>query len=260
MLYLKNTWIKLLTISLLRPFSKKTKDKALAASIRNIFGFKPGNIFLYKLAFRHKSAAVDLNNSVKVSNERLEYLGDAILSAIVADFLFKLFPLKDEGFLTEMRSKMVSRVQLNKLAQKLGLERFIESQQENFGTNRSMMGDAFEAFIGALYIDKGYKFTQKVLLNNIIAHHYNIEEIQTTEVNYKSRLLEWAQREKKTLEFVVITETGNCHNKQYLVEVVIDGQPICRATNFSIKSAEQLAAEKAYDISANKPLPTESQA
>ncbi len=240
-----------MTNRLLRPFSRKPEDKALAASIRNIFGFRPCNIHLYKLAFRHRSAALELNNNAKISNERLEYLGDAILSAIVADFLFKLFPLKDEGFLTEMRSKMVSRVQLNKLSQKLGLERFIETQQENFGNNRSMMGDAFEAFIGALYIDRGYKFTRKVVIKNIIGHHYNIEEIQTTEVNYKSRLLEWTQKEKKSLEFRVVSELGNSHNRQYLVEVYVDNQPICRGTNFSIKSAEQLAAEKAVDILTN---------
>ncbi len=236
-------------LSLFRPTAtNNAKDKTLSLSLKNIFGFTPGNIHLYKLAFRHRSAALDLNNNVKISNERLEYLGDAILSAIVADYLFKMFPLKDEGFLTEMRSKMVSRAQLNKLSQKLGLEQFIESHQELYGVNKSMMGDAFEAFIGAIYLDKGYESTRKILLNNIIAHHYDLEELQRTELNYKSRLLEWSQKEKKPVEFRVVSEEGAGHKKQYMVEVLMEGEALCTAVDFSIKGAEQLAAGKAFEI------------
>jgi len=238
-----------LELSLFRPSSSNSaKDKSLTLSLKNIFGFTPGNIHLYKLAFRHRSAALDLNNTAKISNERLEYLGDAILSAIVADFLFKMFPLKDEGFLTEMRSKMVSRAQLNKLSQKLGLEQFIETHQETNGLNKSMMGDAFEAFIGAVYLDKGYVNTRKILLNNIIANHYDLEELQRTELNYKSRLLEWSQKEKKNLEFKVISEEGASQKKQYQVEVLVEGESLCTAVDFSIKGAEQLAAGKAFEI------------
>ena len=134
-------------------------DKELYTAIRNIFGYYPGNISLYKLAFRHKSVAVELSNGSRVSNERLEYLGDAILGAIVAEHLFKLFPYKDEGFLTEMRSKIVSRVQLNKLSQKLGIDNLIQVNTESGNVYRSMKGDAFEAFVGALYMDKGYDFS-----------------------------------------------------------------------------------------------------
>lgn len=235
-------------LSLFRPSSNNVKDKSLTQSLKNIFGFVPRNIHLYKLAFRHRSAAYDLNNSVKISNERLEYLGDAILSAIVADYLFKMFPLKDEGFLTEMRSKLVSRAQLNKLSQKLGLSQFIESHQDYSGTNKSMMGDAFEAFVGAMYLDKGYTTTRKVLLNNIIAHYFDLEELQKLELNYKSRLLEWSQKEKKNVEFNVVSENGTGHKKQYLVEVVVEGESLCNAADFSIKGAEQLAAGKAFEI------------
>ena len=131
-----------------------SEDKQLFVALKNIFGYYPGNIFLYKLAFRHKSQAIELNNGNRVSNERLEYLGDAILSAVVADHLFKMFPYKDEGFLTEMRSRIVSRVQLNKLSQKMGIN----------NVYRSMKGDAFEALIGAIYLDKGYNFTRQIII------------------------------------------------------------------------------------------------
>jgi ribonuclease-3 len=223
-------------------------DKKLFLALYNLLGFYPNNISIFKLAFTHRSVATEVKDGMKISNERLEYLGDAILSAIVADFLFKMFPLKDEGFLTEMRSKMVSRAQLNKLSQKLGLEQFIETHQETNGLNKSMMGDAFEAFIGAVYLDKGYENTRKILLNNIIANHYDMEELQRTELNYKSRLLEWSQKEKKNLEFKVISEEGASHKKQYLIEVLVDGESICTAVDFSIKGAEQLAAGKAFEI------------
>jgi len=223
------------------------QEKNLVDSIRNLFGFTPDNFHLYKLAFRHRSAAIEVNPTVRISNERLEYLGDAILSAVVADYLFKKFPLKDEGFLTEMRSKMVSRAYLNKLAIRLGLDQFIESTQDGFSYNKSMMGDAFEAFIGAVYLDKGYNFSRKLLIDRIIAHHYDLDEIEHTETNYKSKLLEWSQKEKCSLEFALLSESGSSHKKQYVIEIRIDGNPVARGTDFSIKGAEQLAAEKAFD-------------
>jgi len=145
-----------LTFDVIKPIRVfLSEDKQLFVALKNIFGYYPGNIFLYKLAFRHKSQAIELNNGNRVSNERLEYLGDAILSAIVADHLFKMFPYKDEGFLTEMRSRIVSRAQLNKLSQKLGIDTLITVNTENNNVYRSMKGDAFEALIGAIYLDKG---------------------------------------------------------------------------------------------------------
>ena len=153
-----------------------SSDKPLYQAIRNILGFYPGNIFLYKLAFLHRSAGIETVQGVRLNNERLEFLGDAILDAIVADHLFKVFPLKDEGFLTEMRSKIVSRVQLNKLSQKLGMETLIRLDQNSSNHYRSFQGDAFEALIGAIYLDKGYHFTKKVVINRIIKHYFNIDE------------------------------------------------------------------------------------
>ncbi|MCD4744785.1 MAG: ribonuclease III [Bacteroidales bacterium] len=221
-------------------------DKNLFRSIKNIFGFYPGNIFLYKLAFQHRSVATKLKG-FKLSNERLEYLGDAVLSSIVADFLFKKFPYKDEGFLTEMRSKIVSRSQLNKLSYKLGIDKFIQSDKNGNNVYRSMNGDAFEAFIGALYLDKGYGFTKKIIINRIIKVHFNIEELENLDINFKSKLIEWAQKEKNSVEFKVIDEVGSGYKKQYIVEVLINNITFTNGRDFSIKGAEQNAAEKAIN-------------
>ena len=221
-------------------------EKDLFVSIKNIFGFYPENIFLYKLAFRHKSVSQETFNGLKISNERLEYLGDAILSAVVADFLFKKFPFKDEGFLTEMRSKIVSRAQLNNLSKKLGIDKLVYCSKDIKNKFRSMNGDAFEAFIGAIYIDKGYNFTKKLIIHRIINYHLNVDELENTELNYKSKLIEWSQKEKKSVEFVVKKEIGEGYHKQHVVEVFINNASVAVGVDFSIKRAEQNAAEKAF--------------
>jgi len=220
-------------------------EKELYDAIKNIFGFYPKNIFLYKLAFRHKSVAKELYNGIKISNERLEYLGDAVLSLVVADYLFKLFPFKDEGFLTEMRSKIVSRAQLNDLARKLGLNKLIMVNQGSPGQFKSILGDAFEAFIGAMYLDKGYEYSKRIIINHIIKMHLDIDKLENLDLNYKSKLLEWTQKYKKEIEFKVIDEVGNGHRKQYIVEVLVDNKMQGKGRDFSIKAAEQNAAEKA---------------
>lgn len=225
-----------------------SKERAFYQSIKNIFGFYPGNIFLYKLAFRHRSAAIKKYNGVKLNNERLEYLGDAILGAVVADYLFKKFPLKDEGFLTGMRSKIVSRSALNKLSQKLGINSLITADTDKNKQFKSINGDAFEAFVGALYLDKGYDFTSKVIIQRIIAVHFDLEELQNTEISHKSALLEYCQKEKLDLEFRVIGELGTGYKKQFEVEVYINGEAKEKAVDFSIKGAEKLAAEKVYTL------------
>jgi ribonuclease III len=142
------------------------KEKELTRAIKNILGFCPGNIYLYHLALRHKSAAVEIAEGKKISNERLEYLGDAILGAIIADYLFFKYPFKDEGFLTQMRSKFVSRNNLNKLSLKLGIDKMIMTDSDSVSNYRSMGGDAFEALIGAIYVDKGYRFTYHIMVED----------------------------------------------------------------------------------------------
>ena len=221
-------------------------DKEIYQSIKNIFGFYPGNIFLYKLALRHRSVAKKVADGTKMSNERLEYLGDAILGAVIADYLFKKYPLKDEGFLTDMRSKIVSRASLNKLSQKMGIDRLILVDNDSNKHFRSINGDAFEAMIGALFLDKGYNFTYQIIINRIVGVHFDMEMLQATEMNHKSILLEYCQKNKIDLEYKVINEVGNGYRKQFEVEVIVDGKPMAKSQDYSIKGAEKLAAEKAY--------------
>jgi ribonuclease-3 len=223
-----------------------SSDKELFNAIKNIFGFYPGNIFLYKLAFHHKSAGVETVTGMKINNERLEFLGDAVLDAITADYLFKTFPLKDEGFLTEMRSKIVNRIQLNKLAQKMGLDTLVQLDSGFSNQYKSFQGDALEALIGALYLDKGYDFTNKIVLERIIKHYFNIDELVSQEVNFKSKMIEWTQRQKRQIVFNVVDEIGTGYKKQYIVEIEIDNLPVSRGQDYSIKGAEQLASEKAW--------------
>ena len=229
-------------------------DKKLSCAIKNIFGFYPGNVFLYQLAFRHKSAAKEIINGLKMSNERLEYLGDAVLSSIIADYLFKRFPYKEEGFLTEMRARLVSRAQLNKLSIKLGLDSLIKSEMFSH-QSKSMHGNAFEAFVGALYLDKGYGFTKKIVLKRVVEVHLDIEKIQNEDTNFKSQLIEWSQKEKIPIEFKVIDEIGNGFGKQYLIELWVNNEVFSNGRDYSIKGAEQIAAGKALE----KLLPVEQQ-
>lgn len=231
-------------MSPLKKSSSNTSGRDLNKSIKNIFGFKPGNLHLYKLAFRHKSANKDVNG-IKINNERLEYLGDAIIGSIIAEYLFKKFPYKGEGFLTEMRSKIVCRSNLDKLSRKLGLDRLIESSADTKSAAKSIRGDAFEAFIGALYLDKGYAFTRNVIIKRIVNIHIDIDILEHLDTNFKSKLIEWSQKEKKEVEFRVISEKSEKNKHQYEVEVYVDEKPISRGIDFSIKGAEKIAAEKA---------------
>jgi len=223
-----------------------SKEKKLRISIKNIFGFYPGNIFLYKLALRHKSASLNKISGVKINNERLEYLGDAVLSAVVADYLFKHFPYKDEGFLTEMRSKIVSRASLNKLSHKLGIKNYLLISSSEGRQMKSVGGNAFEAFIGALYLDRGYNFTRKIMVKRIIKMHFHMNELERSEISYKSRLIEWAQKEKRVLNFSIIDQKQVKGQNQYQIEVLIDKKAYASAYDYNIKGAENLAAEKTW--------------
>ena len=225
-----------------------SSNKDVYNSIKNIFGFYPGNVFLYKLALRHKSATKKKVHGLRINNERLEYLGDAVLSAVVADFLFKKYPYETEGFLTDMRSKIVSRAALNKLSLKLGLNSHVMSGGKQGFQGRSAGGDAFEAFIGAMYLDKGYEFTKKILVKRIICVHFDMDHLVETEVNYKSKIIEWSQKNKIDTQLTVVDQIGENYKKQYVVAVIVDDKEISRAKDYSIKGAEKLAAEKAWVI------------
>ena len=224
---------------------KDPSDKELYQYLHNTFGFYPKNLALYHVAFTHKSMAAETVGHYHVNNERMEYLGDAVLSLAVADYLFHTYPTQAEGFLTEMRSRIVSRNSLNKLAQKLGLDNYIQHAPDG-NTARSMGGNAFEALMGAIYLDRGYDFARRVIIDRIVRVHIDIDELQNTDVNFKSKLLEWAQKHKRSLEFRLIDEIGEGYKKEFHVQAFIDGKPYADASFRSIRGAEQLAAEKTY--------------
>lgn len=223
------------------------EDKELVASLKNLLGFYPENTNLYKLAFAHKSAAPELKDGKKASNERLEFLGDAILDAVIADYLFKKYPFEDEGFLTELRSKIVSRKNLNQLATKMGLDKFIKSDNRANVRHNSIIGDALEAMIGAIYLDKGFKTTQKFILIQLIKNHIDVDELEEQEVNFKSRLIEWVQREKKTLRFDLVAETDMGARRLFVMNAIVNDVVMGTGQDFSKKRAEQLAAEMAME-------------
>jgi len=224
-------------------------DRKYVKILKNLLGFVPGNLSLYKLAFRHKSVAQNIKKGVKNSNERLEFLGDAVLGSVVAEVLFKLYPYEDEGFLTELRSKIVSRNNLNALARKLGFEKLIEydSRMLNSARQGSLLGDAFEALIGAVYLDKGYDFTKNFLVNHIIKPHIDIHTLELTETNFKSKLIEWCQRHGKDIVFYLVGNEDGENSKLFTVQAIIDGETMGLGKEFSKKNAEKLAAEKACE-------------
>lgn len=220
-------------------------EKQFKASLRNILGFTPGNLSLYKQAFRHISVAKEIKEGVKDSNERLEFLGDSVLNIVIAHYLFQKYPYKDEGFLTKMRSKIVSRDHLNQLAVKFGLNKFLSYFSDSGLKHSSMHGDAFEALIGAVYLDKGFSFTQNFILNRILRFHVDVEKIIETETDFKSKLIEWSQREKKEIRFSVLEEKGRGYEKQFTIAALVGGETVAQAMHISKKKAEQLAAEQA---------------
>lgn len=209
----------------------------------------PGNLSLYRLAFRHKSVAQNLKKGIKNSNERLEFLGDAVLGSVVAEVLFKLYPYEDEGFLTELRSKIVNRGNLNQLARRLGFEQLIQYDNRMVNSTRqsSLLGDAFEALVGAIYLDKGYDFTKNFLVNHIIKSHIDIRQLEQTETNFKSKLIEWCQRHGKDITFELIENQVGESTKLFTVQANIDGEIVGMGKEFNKKNAEKLAAEKACE-------------
>jgi len=226
-------------------------DRKYVKALKNLLGFVPGNLSLYRMAFRHRSIAVGIKRGGKNSNERLEFLGDAILGSVVAEVLFKMYPYKDEGFLTEMRSKIVSRVNLNQLGKRLGFNELIEFDASTVNITSkqsSLLGDAFEALIGAVYLDKGYNFTKDFLINRIIKPHIDIHTLEQTETNFKSKLIEWCQRQSKEIIFELIPNTAGDNAKLFTIQIMIDAKVMAIGIDYNKKNAEKLAAEKTCEM------------
>jgi len=212
--------------------------------LRNVLGFTPGKAVLYKTALTHRS----LRDSADENNERLEYLGDAILSAIIADFLFKKYPYKEEGFLTEMRSKMVNRNQLNDIAIKMGLRKITQFNKfDNSLKMSQIFGNTLEAVVGAIYLDKGFIKTRQWVVERIVQPYLFLEELENLEINHKNKLYGWANKNGKNLDFETIDERIEGGRRLFTVGAVVDGELIAQGRAYNKKDASQIAAQEAID-------------
>lgn len=223
------------------------RDKELTKALRNLIGFRPKNISVYRLALIHRSAGEKLPDGTLVSNERLEFLGDAVLSAVVAKYLFKRYPFENEGFLTETRSKIVSRKNLNALARKIGLPELVTKNNENNRYGSSLGGDALEALVGAIFLDRGFPAAEKFILDRMIDNFIDLEKLLKEDANFKSRVIEWCQKEKHPFEFLVLEQTKDGHRPSFKIQLVVDGKPVGIGIERTKKRAEQAAAKEACD-------------
>lgn len=220
------------------------KDKESYLRFYEILGFLPKNIRLFEQALLHKSSSVKSGKGLIINNERLEFLGDAILDAIVADIVYNKFEGKREGFLTNTRSKIVQRETLNKLAIEIGLDKLIKTSTRSSSHNSYLCGNAFEALIGAIYLDQGYTACKKFIKKKIINRYINLDKIARTEVNFKSKLIEWSQKNKVTISFELIEEFMDSNsNPVFQTEILIAGLPGGTGVGYSKKESQQNAAQ-----------------
>ena len=220
------------------------KDKELYSSLYSIIGFYPHNIELYKLALMHKSIAKRNAKGKPVNNERLEFLGDAILDAIVGDIVYRHFEGKREGFLTNTRSKIVQRDTLNKLAKEMGVTQLIMSSGHSSSHNSYMGGNAFEALVGAIYLDQGYNACMRFMQKRILSQLINIDKVAYKEVNFKSKLIEWSQKNRVNVDFTMLDESKDKNGSPvFNHKIMIEGLEGCEGTGFSKKESQQLAAK-----------------
>ena len=216
-------------------------------AIDDMFGFIPNNIELYKLALIHKSASIVLDNGQHINNERLEFLGDAVIECVSSDYLFIEFPDKNEGFLTQMRSKMVSRQSLNSVAKRIGLDDHVITNSSNSSAQKHIFGDAFEAMMGAIYLDQGYDFVNRLLINNIFSKYLKLDSLAESETDFKSRLIEWCQKNHHAIHFHTIHDkTYSTSHPFFYAKVLIDNIEVGYGAGESKKEAEQRAA---YSVS-----------
>lgn len=228
-------------------FAKRKEKPEFYRFFKDVLGFPPRRLELYHIALTHRSSS-SVDHGHRINNERLEYLGDAVLGSIVAEYLYRKYPMKGEGFLTEMRSKIVSRKSLGSLARRIGLPELVEHQRGQEGAFKSLGGDAFEALIGAIYLEKGFRFTRRLIIEKLLCTYLDIDEIAQTDWNYKGKLIDWGQKNKKKVTFEIVRSMVRDREgrKEYECRVNIDGQPQQSAIEYTIKAAEQLAAEKTY--------------
>ena len=222
-------------------FFKSKEDKELIKAINFILGYNTKKPELFKLALLHKSIKTE------ESNERLEFLGDAILGLIVAKYLFKLYPFKDEGFLTKIRSKIVNRESLNNIGRRVGLKKLINVNRFKSKSYDSIYGDALEAIIGACYLEKGFDFCEQKVIKNIIVPYFDLDNLTTQTHNFKSKVLEWAQKEKMDISFSVEKTSNSNRFSQFKSILKVNGKNISIGYGKSKKNAEKDASRVAYE-------------
>lgn len=221
------------------------KEKELFSSLREILGFYPRHIELYKLALMHKSIARRNAKGKPVNNERLEFLGDAVLDAVVGDIVYRHFEGKREGFLTNTRSKLVQRDTLNKLAQEMGINRLILSSGHSNSHNNYMGGNAFEALVGAIYLDRGYNMCMRFMQKRILSQLINIDKVAYKEVNFKSKLIEWSQKNKVRLDFMLVSQSKESGGSPtFIYKAIIEGLDGGQGKGYSKKESQQIASKE----------------
>jgi len=225
-----------------RLFNLFSPNRQLLLQLEHLLGFTPKHLPYYQLAFTHRSN-IEL---IAENNERLEFLGDAILGAIVAEYLFKKYPYQPEGFMTEMRSRMVRRESLNAVALRMGINKMVQFNQNDRGLGRShIFGNALEALVGAVYLDQGYPRTRTFILKQIVKAYMDIDTIEVTDTNYKNKLLSWAQRSGQTVVFETESELMEGARKVFTIVVMLDDKPVAKGTGYNKKEASQDASLKA---------------
>jgi len=233
-------------LSFLKKWNSRPKQGGnFLFQIENLTGYKPQNKDLYELAFTHSSAAKENSKGLKMNNERLEFLGDAILGAVITDYLYRSYPLKEEGELTSLRSKIVSRKHLNELGANMNLESLLHYTPTRGTRAKSLNGDAFEALIGALYIDHGYAACQRFLEKKVL-QPLDLEKLALRLTSYKSSLLEWGQKEKKSVQFKLVLTEGKSHNPIYHVACLLGQREVAKGHGPTKKKAEEEAAKTAF--------------
>lgn len=222
------------------------KDREYYKILKTLFGINPNNIELYKLALIHRSASLFLEDGTPINNERLEFLGDAVIESVVSDYLFIEYPGENEGFLTQLRSKIVSRTTLNALAIRIGLDKHIIAQAGGNFTQKHLYGDALEAMMGAIYLDKGYDFVNRLLINKILSTNLDLDGITEQETDFKSRLIEWGQKNKKQLVFdTCLSPASTLQAPRFVTRLLVEGAEMGTGEGTSKKEAEQQAASHA---------------
>ena len=227
--------------------SRSRKDGDFLLKIESIVGQRPKDATYYRKAFRHSSSISPKFRKKIKSNERLEFLGDAILDAVISEFLFFKYPDSNEGYLTQARSKLVSRDHLNRLGDCLDIEPMIESRLDDTNKVKSLVGNTFEALIGAIYLDLGYQAAKDFILTQVLQKFVDIDKIDESVISYTSKLYEWVQKEKKEIKFVQEESRGPQHRPEFRVKVSIDGEELGSGTGDTKKKAKEMSAKEAFD-------------